>query len=67
MVIMEEKQSKQKRRTKRQLTASIHYNKGVKAFCIRVDGDEFWADTYERACCRLVEIVMRDEINYRIS
>lgn len=64
---MEIKDMEIKKRRKLHLTASIGYSKNNKAFCIRIDGDEFWAATYEKACCRLVEIVMRDEINYKIS
>lgn len=63
---MKDNASMNKRR-KRHLTASIHYSKKTKAYCVTIDGDEFWADTYERACCRLVGIIMRDEINYMVS
>lgn len=35
-------------------------------FCIEIDGDRFYASTYERAVCMLVQILLRDEINYKL-
>ena len=56
-----------KRIHKRSLSLSIFYDRDKHAFRIIIDGDIFWADTYEHAICKLTSILMRDEINYRLS
>ena len=32
-------------------------------YTINIDGDIFWADTYDHALCTLLEILLRDEFS----
>lgn len=47
------------------LDVKIRYSKKLHSYCLTIDGDEFWCDTYEHAVCRLIYLLSRDEFNYR--
>lgn len=43
------------------LSVEIRYERSHKAYRIIIDGDVFWADTYEHAVIELMKILLRDE------
>ena len=43
------------------LSVNIKYSRVNKAYRIYIDGDVFWADTYEHAVIELMKILLRDE------
>lgn len=43
------------------LDVSIRYDRKHFAYRIVIDGDIFWADTYEHAVARLIYVLSRDE------
>lgn len=47
------------------LDVSIRYERKHSAYRIVIDGDVFWADTFEHAVVRLIYVLFRDEFLIR--
>lgn len=45
------------------LNVNIQYDKKHKCYRIVIDGDVFWADSYDHAIMTLMEILIRDEVS----
>lgn len=43
------------------LNVEISYSRSQRCYRIIIDGDRFWADTYEHAVIELMKILLRDE------
>lgn len=54
-----------RRKSYSKLDVKIRYVKEHRAYRIIIDGDVFWADTYEHAIARLFFVLSRDEFVVR--
>ena len=50
-------------KSKRKLNVSIRWQ-SKKCYRIIIDGDVFWADSYDHALSVLLEVICRDELSH---